>query len=72
MTSPVDSITRPNFKLNCHLPGHQHIPARVPEVHFEISDFGFEMTSLSGFKTPDFGIPDYRFPIPFMSYAIQI
>jgi hypothetical protein len=35
----------------------------VPKVHFERSVFCFEMTSSFDFTTPDFGIPDYRFPI---------
>jgi hypothetical protein len=33
-------------------------PVGVPKVHFEISNFGFEVTSSSDFTTPDFGIPD--------------
>jgi hypothetical protein len=36
-------------------------PARVPEVHFELSVFCFELTSLSDFETPDFGISDLKF-----------
>jgi len=37
------------------------VRGRVPEVHFEFSDFGFEMTSLSDFKITDFGISDSEF-----------
>jgi hypothetical protein len=40
---------------------------KVPEVHFELSDFCFEMTSSSDFTTPDFGIPDSRLSIPLLS-----
>jgi hypothetical protein len=36
---------------------------KVPKVQFEISDFGFEMTSSSDFETRDFRISTYRFPI---------
>jgi hypothetical protein len=48
---------------NAHRPTVTH-RQRVPEVQFEISDFGFEITSLSNFEIPDFLIPDFSFPIP--------
>jgi hypothetical protein len=52
-------FSNPRVRL-ANLPPIRFSQARVPEVHFELSVFCFEITSLSDFETPDFGIPDLK------------
>jgi hypothetical protein len=54
----IDFCGPPDFSTN------RSTSVEVPKVRFKFSDFGFEITSLSDFETPDFGISDSGFPIP--------
>jgi hypothetical protein len=60
VTSPrVTRVAELRSRKTTNSPG-----VRVPKVQLEIYVFGFEITSLSNFETPDFGIPDSGFSIP--------